>query len=164
MKIEIEISDRAYNALSRIADALEKLAPASENDTQTPAYLSATERTLIEKAIGASKPSEAPQSAQEPAGATKAPEAEQVPTQEDTAPWEEEKTKAEPKKKEPEKVITDDELRNVAARTKEYFNSTEYVRQALMACGAKSVSAVPADKRQQFVDFLEKKMYDELPY
>lgn len=163
MKIEIEISDRAYNALSRIADALEKLAPASANDTQMPAYLSATERTLIEKAISTSKPAEAPQSAQEPAGATKAPKAKQAPAQEDTVPWEEGKPKAEPKK-EPEKAITDDELRNVAARAKEYFNSTEYVRQALMACGAKSVSAVPADKRQQFVDFLEKKMDNELPY
>lgn len=158
MKIEIEISDRAYNALSRIADALEKLAPASANDTLTPA-----ERALIGKALGTSKPAEAPQSAQEPAGATKAPKAKQAPAQEDTVPWEEEKPKAEPKK-EPEKAITDDELRNVAARAKDYFNSTEYVRQALMACGAKSVSAVPADKRQQFVDFLEKKMDDELPY
>lgn len=158
MKIEIEISDRAYNALSRIADALEKLAPASANDTLTPA-----ERALIGKALGTSKPAEAPQSAQEPAGATKAPKAKQAPAQEDTVPWEEEKPKAEPKK-EPKKAITDDELRNVAARAKEYFNSTEYVRQALMACGAKSVSAVPADKRQQFVDFLEKKMDDELPY
>lgn len=158
MKIEVEISDRAYNALSRIADALEKLAPASANDTLTPA-----ERALIGKALGTSKPAEAPQSAQEPAGATKAPKAKQAPAQEDTVPWEEEKPKAEPKK-EPEKAITDDELRNVAARAKEYFNSTEYVRQALMACGAKSVSAVPADKRQQFVDFLEKKMDDELPY
>lgn len=158
MKIEIEISDRAYNALSRIADALEKLAPASANDTLTPA-----ERALIGKALGTSKPAEAPQSAQEPAGATKAPKTKQASAQEDTVPWEEEKPKAEPKK-EPEKAITDDELRNVAARAKEYFNSTEYVRQALMACGAKSVSAVPADKRQQFVDFLEKKMDDELPY
>ena len=158
MKIEIEISDRAYNALSRIADALEKLAPASANDTLTPA-----ERALIGKAISTSKPAEAPQSAQEPAGATKAPEADKNTTEAEEAPREPEKPKAEPKK-EPEKEITDDELRNVAARAKEYFNSTEYVRQALMACGAKSVSAVPSDKRQQFVDFLEKKMDDELPY
>ena len=158
MKIEIEISDRAYNALSRIADALEKLAPASANDTMTPA-----ERALIEKAIGTSKPAEAPQSAQEPAGAAKAPEADKNTTKAEEAPREPEKPKSEPKK-EPKKAITDDELRNVAARAKEYFNSTEYVRQALMACGAKSVSAVPADKRQQFVDFLEKKMDDELPY
>ena len=158
MKIEIEISDRAYNALSRIADALEKLAPASANDTLTPA-----ERALIEKAIGTSKPAEAPQSAQETAGAAKAPEADKNTTKAEEAPREPEKPKAEPKK-EPKKAITDDELRNVAARAKEYFNSTEYVRQALMACGAKSVSAVPADKRQQFVDFLEKKMDDELPY
>ena len=158
MKIEIEISDRAYNALSRIADALEKLAPASANDTLAPA-----ERALIEKAIGTSKPAEAPQSAQEPAGAAKAPEADKNTTEAEEAPKEPENPKSEPKK-EPKKAITDDELRNVAARAKEYFNSTEYVRQALMACGAKSVSAVPADKRQQFVDFLEKKMDDELPY
>lgn len=159
MKIEIEISDRAYNALSRIADALEKLAPASTNDTLAPA-----ERAIIEKSLGTSKPEDAPQSEQEPAGATKAPEADKNTTEAEEAPREPEKPKAEPEKKKPEKVITDDELRNVAARTKEYFNSTEYVRQALMACGAKSVSAVPADKRQQFVDFLEKKMDDELPY
>ena len=158
MKIEIEISDRAYNALSRIADALEKLAPASANDALAPA-----ERALIEKAIGTSKPAEAPQSAQEPAGAAKAPEADKNTTEAEEAPKEPENPKSEPKK-EPKKAITDDELRNVAARAKEYFNSTEYVRQALMACGAKSVSAVPADKRQQFVDFLEKKMDDELPY
>ena len=158
MKIEIEISDRAYNALSRIADALEKLAPASANDTLTPA-----ERALIEKAIGTSKPAEATQSAQEPAGAAKAPEADKNTTEAEEAPREPEKPKSEPKK-EPEKAITDDELRNAAARAKGYFTSTEYVRQALMVCGAKSVSAVPADKRQQFVDFLEKKMDDELPY
>lgn len=158
MKIEIEISDRAYNAMSRIADALEKLAPASANDTLTPA-----ERALIGKAIGTSNPAEALQSAQEPAGAAKAPEEDKNTTEAEEAPREPENPKSEPKK-EPEKEITDDELRNVAARAKEYFNSTEYVRQALMACGAKSVSAVPADKRQQFVDFLEKKMHDELPY
>ena len=159
MKIEIEISDRAYNALSRIADALEKLAPVSANDTLTPA-----ERALIEKALDTSKPAEAPQSAQEPAGATKASEMGKNTTEAEEAPREPEKPKAEPKKKEPEKVITDDELRNVAARTKEYFNSTEYVRQALMAFGAKSVSAVPADKRQQFIDFLEKKMDNGIPF
>lgn len=165
IKVTVSLDERTHETLNRLADALSK----EIKIAATAAGLNG----LVENAEAQNPPKKKP--VLEPAdedtarafdeavaaknGAVSENEiqGEEEPKPTDTKPEEQ-------KKKSEEPTITDEELRLVAAETKEYFKSTEYVKKALQRAGAKKISEVPAHKRQDFIDYLKKVMADEIPF
>lgn len=166
IKVTVSLDERTHETLNRLADALSK----EIKITATTAGLNG----LVENAEEQSTPKKKPvqlepadedtaQAFDEAVAAKKAAVSENPPQVEEE-PKPTDKKQEGQKKKPEEPTITDEELRLVAAETKEYFKSTEYVKKALQRAGAKKISEVPAHKRQDFIDYLKKVMADDLPY
>lgn len=165
IKVTVSLDERTHETLNRLADALSK----EIKITATAAGLDG----LVENAEAQNPPKKRP--ALEPADEDtarafdRAVAAKNGAVSENEIQGEEEPkptdTKPEEQKKKSEKpTITDEELRLVAAKAKDFFKSTDYIKKALQRAGAKKISEVPADKRQEFVDFLSEAIENELPY
>lgn len=154
IKVTVTLDPRACEVLTKLADALSK-----EIKVTAVATPELTEK-VVQHDTDEPTPEEYAEALEEAAKAQEKAESQEVketPQKKEEAP---QSQKTEPVRP----TITDEELRLVAAETKEYFKSTEYVKKALQRAGAKKISEVPAHKRQDFIDYLKKVMADELPY
>lgn len=154
IKVTVTLDPRACEVLTKLADALSKeikvTAVATPELTEKVVQHDTDEPTLEEYAEVLEEAAKAQEKAE-------SQEVKETPQKKEEAP---QSQKTEPVRP----TITDEELRLVAAETKEYFKSTEYVKKALQRAGAKKISEVPAHKRQDFIDYLKKVMADGLPY
>ena len=154
IKVTVTLDPRACEVLTKLADALSKeikvTAVATPELTEKVVQHDTDEPTMEEYAETIEEAAKAQEKAE-------SQEVKETPQKKEEAP---QSQKTEPVRP----TITDEELRLVAAETKEYFKSTEYVKKALQRAGAKKISEVPAHKRQDFIDYLKKVMADELPY
>ena len=154
IKVTVALDPRACEVLTKLADALSK-----EIKVTAVATPELTEK-VVQHDTDESTPEEYAEALEEAAKAQEKAESQEVketPQKKEESP---QSQKTEPVRP----TITDEELRLVAAETKEYFKSTEYVKKALQRAGAKKISEVPAHKRQDFIDYLKKVMADDLPY
>lgn len=154
IKVTVTLDPRACEVLTKLADALSK-----EIKVTAVATPELTEK-VVQHDTDEPTPEEYAEALEEAAKEQEKAESQEVketPQKKEEAP---QSQKTEPE----EPTITDEKLRLVAAETKEYFKSTEYVKKALQRAGAKKISEVPAHKRQDFIDYLKKVMADELPY
>ena len=165
IKVTVTLDPRACEVLTKLADALSK----EIKITATAAGID----SLVENAGAQNPPKKRPVlepadedtarafdeavAAKNGAVSENEPQGEEEPKPADTKPVKQKENPEEP-------AITDEELRLVAAETKEYFKSTEYVKKALQRAGAKKISEVPAHKRQDFIDYLKKVMADDRPF
>lgn len=154
IKVTVTLDPRACEVLTKLADALSKeikvTAVATPELTEKVVQHDTDEPTMEEYAEAIEEAAKAQEKAE-------SQEVKETPQKKEESP---QSQKTEPVRP----TITDEELRLVAAETKEYFKSTEYVKKALQRAGAKKISEVPAHKRQDFIDYLKKVMADELPY
>lgn len=154
IKVTVTLDPRACEVLTKLADALSKeirvTAVATPELTEKVVQHDTDEPTLKEYA-------EALEEAAKAQEKVESQEVKETPQKKEEAP---QSQKTEPVRP----TITDEELRLVAAETKEFFKSTEYVKKALQRAGAKKISEVPVHKRQDFIDYLKKVMADELPH
>lgn len=153
IKVTVTLDPRACEVLTKLADALSK-----EIKVTAVATPELTEK-VVQHDTYEPTPEEYAEALEEAAKAQEKAESQEVketPQKKEEAP---QSQKTEPVRP----TITDEELRLVAAETKEYFKSTEYVKKALQRAGAKKISEVPAHKRQDFIDYLKKVMADDLP-
>lgn len=154
IKVTVTLDPRACEVLTKLADALSKeikvTAVATPELTEKVVQHDTDEPTMEEYAETIEEAAKAQEKAE-------SQEVKETPQKKEEAP---QSQKTEPVRP----TITDEELRLVAAETKEYFKSTEYVKKALQRAGAKKISEVPAHKRQDFIDYLKKVMADDLPY
>lgn len=154
IKVTVTLDPRACEVLTKLADALSK-----EIKVTAVATPELTEK-VVQHDTDEPTPEEYAEALEEAAKAQEKAESQEVketPQKKEEAP---QSQKTEPVRP----TITDEELRLVAAETKEYFKSTEYVKKALQRAGAKKISEVPAHKRQDFIDYLKKVMADEIPF
>lgn len=154
IKVTVTLDPRACEVLTKLADALSK-----EIKVTAVATPELTEK-VVQHDTDEPTPEEYAEALEEAAKAQEKAESQEVketPQKKEEAP---QSQKTEPVRP----TITDEELRFVAAETKEYFKSTEYVKKALQRAGAKKISEVPAHKRQDFIDYLKKVMADEIPF
>jgi hypothetical protein len=154
IKVTVTLDPRACEVLTKLADALSK-----EIKVTAVATPELTEK-VVQHDTDEPTPEEYAEALEEAAKAQEKAESQEVketPQKKEEAP---QSQKTEPVRP----TITDEELRLVAAETKEYFKSTEYVKKALQCAGAKKISEVPAHKRQDFIDYLKKVMADEIPF
>lgn len=154
IKVTVTLDPRACEVLTKLADALSK-----EIKVTAVATPELTEK-VVQHDTDEPTPEEYAEALEEAAKAQEKAESQEVketPQKKEEAP---QSQKTEPVRP----TITDEELRLVAAETKEYFKSTEYVKKALQRAGAKKISEVPAHKRQDFIDYLKKVMADERPF
>ena len=154
IKVTVTLDPRACEVLTKLADALSKeikvTAVATPELTEKVVQHDTDEPTMEEYAEAIEEAAKAQEKAE-------SQEVKEIPQTKEEAPQSQETEPVRP-------TITDEELRLVAAETKEYFKSTEYVKKALQRAGAKKISEVPAHKRQDFIDYLKKVMADDLPY
>lgn len=154
IKVTVTLDPRACEVLTKLADALSKeikvTAVATPELTEKVVQHDTDEPTMEEYAEAIEEAAKAKEKAE-------SQEVKETPQKKEEAP---QSQKTEPVRP----TITDEELRLVAAETKEYFKSTEYVKKALQRAGAKKISEVPAHKRQDFIDYLKKVMADDLPF
>ena len=146
IKVTVTLDPRACEVLTKLADALSK-----EIKVTAVATPELTEK-VVQHDTDEPTPEEYAEALEEAAKAQEKAESQEVketPQKKEEAP---QSQKTEPVRP----TITDEELRLVAAETKEYFKSTEYVKKALQRAGAKKISEVPAHKRQDFIDYLKK--------
>ena len=155
IKVTVSLDERTHETLNRLADALSK----EIKITATP-----EQSTPKKKPVQLEPADEDTARAFDEAVAAKNGAVSENPPQVEEEPKPTDKKQEGQKKKPEEPTITDEELRLVAAEAKEYFKSAEYVKKALQRVGAKKISEIPADKRQEFVDFLKKAIDEELPY
>ena len=154
IKVTVTLDPRACEVLTKLADALSK-----EIKVTAVATPELTEK-VVQHDTDEPTPEEYAEALEEAAKAQEKAESQEVketPQKKEEAPQSQITEPVRP-------TITDEELRLVAAETKEYFKSTEYVKKALQRAGAKKISEVPAHKRQDFIDYLKKVMADDLPY
>lgn len=166
IKVTVSLDERTHETLNRLADALSK----EIKITATAAGLNGLVENAEEQSTPKKKPvqlepvDEDTARAFDEAVAAKNGAVSENPPQVEEEPKPTDKKPEGQKKKPEEPAITDEELRLVASEAKEYFKSTEYVKKALQRVGSKKISEIPADKRQEFVDFLKKAINEELPY
>lgn len=154
IKVTVSLDERTHETLNRLADALSK-----EIKVTAVATPELTEK-VVQHDTDEPTPEEYAEALEEAAKAQEKAESQEVketPQKKEEAP---QSQKTEPVRP----TITDEELRLVAAKAKDFFKSTDYIKKALQRAGAKKISEVPADKRQEFVDFLSEAIENELPY
>lgn len=154
IKVTVTLDPRACEVLTKLADALSK-----EIKVTAVATPELTEK-VVQHDTDEPTPEEYAEALEEAAKEQEKAESQEVketPQKKEEAP---QSQKTEPVRP----TITDEELRLVAAKAKDFFKSTDYIKKALQRAGAKKISEVPADKRQEFVDFLSEAIENELPY
>ena len=154
IKVTVTLDPRACEVLTKLADALSKeikvTAVATPELTEKVVQHDTDEPTMEEYAEAIEEAAKAQEKAE-------SQEVKETPQKKEEAP---QSQKTEPVRP----TITDEELRLVAAKANDVFKSTDYIKKALQRAGAKKISEVPADKRQEFVDFLSEAIENELPY